>query len=106
MAVEIPIPWPASMSISALPRSGDVSGWRKAFTEVSRKAYAAVYDDAIPPEYEAQQQAPSRLPPNPTPTPEPASLIALVLTSNPSQIPNPRPRPPEAEPEPELEADP
>ena len=53
MAVEIPIPWSAS---SALPSSGDdVSGWRKAFTEVSRKAYAAIYDDAIPPEYEAQQ---------------------------------------------------
>jgi len=56
MALEIPIPWPASLPISALPRSGDVSGWRKAFTEVSRKAYAAIYDDAIPPEYEAQQQ--------------------------------------------------
>ena len=55
MAVEIPIPWSASPS-SALPSSGDdVSGWRKAFTEVSRKAYAAIYDDAIPPEYEAQQ---------------------------------------------------
>ena len=56
MAVEIPIPW--SMPNSALPSSGDdVSGWRKAFTEVSRKAYAAIYDDAIPPEYEAQQAA-------------------------------------------------
>ena len=57
MALEIPIPWPASMSISALPTSGDVSGWRQAFTEVNRKAYAAIYDEAIPPEYEAQQQA-------------------------------------------------
>ena len=56
MAVEIPIPWSASPN-PALPRSGDVSGWRKAFTEVSRKAYAAIYDEAIPPEYTAQQAA-------------------------------------------------
>ena len=51
IAVEIPIPWPAKVSLSALP------DMRQAFTEISRKAYAFIHDEAIPPEYEAQQDA-------------------------------------------------
>jgi len=51
IAVEVPIPWPAGLSIEKLP------DMRRAFSEISRRAYAAALNDAnaMPPEYMAQQ---------------------------------------------------
>ena len=50
--VDISIPWPMNMPSRRLPEM------RSAFTELSRRAYAAVLDDAdaMPPEYQKQQQ--------------------------------------------------
>jgi len=55
IAVHVPIPWPAGMPIAQLPTM------RKAFSELSRRAYAAALEDAnmpvcLPPKYMAQQQ--------------------------------------------------
>ena len=53
IAVDIDIPWPMSMPTRRLPEM------RGAFTELSRRAYAATLDDAdaLPPEYQVQQEA-------------------------------------------------
>ena len=51
IAVDVPILWPQSMV------TGDLAEMRRAFTELSRRAYAVALEDAaaLPPEYQAQQ---------------------------------------------------
>jgi len=51
IAVDVSIPWPPNVPIQHLPEM------RMAFTELSRRAYAAALDreDALPPEYQMQQ---------------------------------------------------
>lgn len=51
LAAAVPIPWPEGMCITQLPEM------RAAFTEITRRAYAAAVDaDTIPPEYLQQQR--------------------------------------------------
>lgn len=49
IAVDVPIPWPENMLVGQLPEM------RKAFSEISRLAYAATLD-TLPPEYQRQQE--------------------------------------------------